>query len=169
MITTLFEFFALGTLGFWILISLISITFVACIENDHYTFPTILALAIGTIYWKPLMAFVNWQSLAIGVLVYVVVGVLWSVFRWFRYVKDLTNKYKKNPSESALSTLKYALDVSDNKSRITAWIAYWPWSLLWNIIGDLCVTVYEQIEGVYQKITDKALGNLPELEEKSKR
>lgn len=164
-----FEFFAIGTIAFWVIISILSITFIACIENDHYTFPTILALVFSLIYWKSFSAFhFDWRAIAVSVLVYVVAGVIWSIFRWFRYVKECADYYKQYPSQSNYSSLQDKIDAGENKSRITAWIAYWPWSLVWNLIGDVCVTIYEQLQGVYQNISNKALKNIPQPEERSR-
>ena len=167
--TPLLEFFAIGTLGFWGLITLISIVFIACIENDKYTFPTILFLVFGLIYWKPVSSFhMDWRAISLGVLIYLVAGVAWSIFRWFRYVKTNVAEYNESPSESHYADLKWKIDAHHNKSRITAWIAYWPWSLVWNIIGDVCVTIYEHLQGVYQNISHKALKNIPKPERPSR-
>lgn len=170
MFTTLLEFFALGTIGFYILLAFISVVFITCIENEHYVSPTVISLVLATVYWKSLYALrLDWRAILIGVLAYVVVGAIWSFFRWFRFIKRLTDEYKESPSEGRYNSLKSDLKVSNNKSRITGWIAYWPWSLLWNITGDFFKMIYEGLQGVYQKIADKALSGIPVPEEKKKR
>lgn len=88
MITTVLEFFALGTLGFWILSAVLSAVFIACIENDSKWFPTVVLLGLGIAYWKQLAALaLGWQAILIGVIAYVLIGVAWSFFRWYRYVQ----------------------------------------------------------------------------------
>lgn len=167
--TAILEFFALGTLGFWLLLTVVSIAFIACVENDHYTFPTIVALILAIVYWKPISNFsISWKAFAIALVAYVVIGVVWSIFRWVRYVKEETDEYKKDPTEYTLSSLKNNLKVTNNKSRITGWIAYWPWSLLWNITGDFFKMLSENLQGVYQKIADRALAGVPPVAEKKK-
>lgn len=171
MITSILEFFALGTIGFWMLCSLVSVIFIACLENDNQWLPTMVSVALVAIYWKGFVALgMTWQGVAIGVLVYAVAGMLWSVYRWFRYVKEQAASYRQrygvSLTDSQRRELKSEISVSDNKSRITGWITYWPWSLLWNIAGDFVKTIYEQLQGVYQRITDKALGGFTVQEEK---
>ena len=39
-----------------------------------------------------------------------------------------------------------------NKSRITSWMAYWPWSMFWTLLADVLRQVFEKIQ--------KLLGNL---------
>lgn len=163
MITSILEFFALGTFGFWLLCSILSVVFIACLENENQWFPTVVVLALGAIYWNPLAAIgLTWQSIGLGVLIYAAAGVLWSIYRWFRFVKskadEFRRKYGSSLTDSQRRDLKSEISVSSNKSLITGWIAYWPWSLVWNITGDFFKTIYENLQGIYQKITDKALG-----------
>jgi hypothetical protein len=170
MITAILEFFALGTIGFWILCSLLSIVFIACIENETHWFPTCALIALGAIYWKPLVALgLAWQGLAIGALVYVVAGMIWSIYRWYRFVKETADKYRQQYgntlTDSNRSSLKSDISVSSNKALITGWIAYWPWSLVWNITGDFFKTAYEKLQKVYQGITDKALSGFGSADE----
>lgn len=170
MITTVLEFFALGTFGFWLLCGLISIIFVACLEHDNTWFPSVLSVALVALYWKALVLLaIGWQAIAIGVLVYAVSGIVWSMFRWFRYVKSTADTYREEHggklTEQNRSTLVYKLKASNNKSRITAWIAYWPWSLVWNITGDFFKMAYESLQGVYQSIADRAIGKFTTVDE----
>jgi hypothetical protein len=163
MITSILEFFALGTLGFWGLCVLVSIVFVACLENDNRWFPTIITIALAGLYWKSMVAFaLGWKAILLFSLVYLLAGVAWSFFRWIRYVKEQADVWRKENGntlkEYDLAMLKRKLDVSNNKGRLTGWIAYWPWSLVWNITGDFFTMVYENLQGAYQKIADRALG-----------
>jgi hypothetical protein len=171
MITSILEFFALGTFGFWVLCSLLSIVFIACIENENHWFPTCVLIALGAIYWKGLVALgLSWQGIAIGVVVYAAAGMVWSIYRWYRFVKekaeDFRKRYGTSLTDSQRRDLKSEISVSSNKALITGWIAYWPWSLVWNITGDFFKTIYEQLQGVYQRIVDKALGGFSHQEDK---
>jgi hypothetical protein len=171
MITSILEFFALGTFGFWLLCSLLSIVFIACIENENHWLPTVASIALAAIYWKGFVALgMTWQGVAIGVLVYAVAGMVWSIYRWYRFVKEQAEDYRKrygtSLTDSQRRDLKSDISVSSNKALITGWIAYWPWSLVWNVTGDFFKTIYEQLQGVYQRIVDKALGGFSVQEEK---
>jgi len=161
MIETLFAYFALGTIGFWALALVLSAIFIAAIENDHIAVPNVLLVLFGIAYWKPIMS-VDWKLIVGGVVVYGLIGLAWSVFRWFRHVKakiaDQKRRYGEVISTSSARDIKETVDVSRNKSRILSWIVYWPWSMIWNITGDFFNMLYESISGVYQKITDNAMG-----------
>lgn len=170
MITSILEFFALGTLGFWILATLASIIFIACVENENHWLPTTILVALTAVYWKSLAALgLSWQGLTIGIIVYAVAGMVWSIYRWFRFVKtqadDFRKRYGTSLTDSQRRDLRSEISVSSNKALITGWIAYWPWSLVWNVTGDFFKTIYEQLQGVYQKITDKALAGFGKQDE----
>ena len=169
MITSIIEFFALGAIGFWILSALISIIFIACIENDTYWFPTITTAAFLAVYWKGFASFnLTWQIIVGGVLSYVVLGVVWSLYRWLQYVRNIAAKFRKQYgtvlTESQLYDLERKVSVSSNKSLITGWIAYWPWSLIWNISGDFFTAIYERLSNVYQNITNNAVKGFTKVE-----
>ena len=162
MITSILEFFALGTLGFWLLCTLLSIVFIACIENDNSWFPTCAVVAFAAIYWKSFAVLaIGWPVVIIAALIYVCLGVLWSLFRWTRYVKakgeEFREKHGNNLTDMARVDLKYAMSASHNKSRIISWIGYWPWSVLWNATGDFFKMLYEGLQGIYKKIADKEM------------
>ena len=48
----------------------------------------------------------------------------------------------------------------DYKGKITAWMVYWPWSMLVTLIDDpirkLFSAIFRAIQGVYQRISDSA-------------
>lgn len=161
MIETLFGYFALGTLGFWILTFILSAIFIAAIENDNIAVPNVLLVLFGIAYWKSIIS-IDWKYIAGGVVVYGLVGLAWSVFRWFRHVKakitDHKRRYGEVISSSDARDIEETVDVSRNKSRILSWIIYWPWSMIWNITGDFFNMLYESISGVYQKVVDNAMG-----------
>jgi hypothetical protein len=174
MITSILEFFALGTLGFWILCSLISVIFIIALENENHWFPTCLTLAFAGIYWKALAGLaLSWHAISLGILVYAVIGIVWSMFRWFRYVKSTADTYRKehgdNLRASERSSLQREISATLNKSRITGWIAYWPWSMLWNLTGDFFKMIYEALQGVYQKISDRAMGKFGTISDSDNR
>lgn len=177
MITGFLSLFELWTIGFWILMAVCSIIFIAAIENDKYFVPAVVTGLLGLCYWKSLASLqLDWRTIGLGALIYIVAGIIWSVYRWYRYVHDYVDNYKeKNPtfkkhgklSESDLEYLKSRIDVTDNKSRICTWIGYWPWSLVWHITGDLFNSIYKNMKKVYQKIVNHALSNISVIERKN--
>jgi hypothetical protein len=161
MIETLLAALAFGTVWFWIIAVIASVIFIASIENDHYSTPTITAIILGILYWKSIAA-IGWQTVGIFVGVYALVGVIWSVFKWYRFCLKTANKYRETfgntlTSEQQLD-LKGEITVSDHKSRLTGWIAWWPWSVAWGLTGDFFNMLYETMVNAYQRIADNALG-----------
>ena len=117
MIESIFTFFAFGTLGFWLLLSLTSIIFISCIENDTYVFPNIVLVVLGIVYWKPLWL-LGWKPIIIGILCYTIAGIIWSVYRWYRYVKSKVEEFKRVNGETSCdkySNIKWDTDVNQNK------------------------------------------------------
>lgn len=53
---------------------------------------------------------------------------------------------------------------ADNKSLITGWMTYWPWSALWTLINDpvrkFFNWVYESISDLLQNISDKVFKDI---------
>jgi hypothetical protein len=173
MIETILTSLAVGTIWFYLIIAIASVIFIACIEHDHYGTPTVLSILLAILYWK---AFVTLSLPTIAIIVggYALAGIIWSVYRWYRHVQQVAftyrEKYGLTLTPSQKSGLKSEIRVSDHKSRITAWIAYWPWSLLWNITGDFFSMLYDAMVNAYQHIADHALNKFtvaePALEKK---
>ncbi len=169
MIETILTALAFGTVWFWIIAAITSVIFIASIENDHYSTPTITAIILGILYWKSIAA-IGWQTVGIFVGVYALVGVLWSVFKWYRHCQKIANSYRgsygTSLTPSQQSELKGEMCVSDHKSRLTGWIAWWPWSLTWGLTGDFFNMLYETMVNSYQKIADSALRKFTVVEPK---
>lgn len=47
---------AIGTIWFWLIVVLASIIIIACVENEHYPTPSVVAIILGAIYWKSIVA-----------------------------------------------------------------------------------------------------------------
>lgn len=149
------------TLWGWLLAVIASIIFIASIENDHYTTPTITAIVLGIVFW-PFLAAIGVKTLLFIIAGYTLAGVLWSLFKWYRYVSKEAayyhEKYGTTISKEQLAALKDAVSVSDNKARLTGWIAWWPWSVVWSLTGDFFNFLYDTMVNAYRKIADRALG-----------
>lgn len=113
-------------------------------------------------------------------LLFLIIGVLWSFFKWYRFVKEAARKarerlqweidqyqsgcgytYPVNTEEGRQQFLNNAKPwVSRYKARIAGWIVFWPLSMLWTVLTELLRDVFERIveffRGYYQRIVDKA-------------
>ncbi len=162
MIETALSFIALGTIGFWIILSIVSIFFIIGVETETYSLCVFFTTAFLLTYWKSIASLnLGWQFFGIAVSSYAVGGMLWSIFKWHSYVKKIVQvaiaKGKKRSDIYSSET-----SPSHNKEKIIAWIAYWPWSLTWSLTGDFFNFIYDSLSNVYEKITKNALDKLPE-------
>ncbi len=101
MFAAFFEMIGIGTLGFWIMVSIVSCFMVGFIEFRKSGWATITF--IGTLvllYYVKGLNFTWIAQNALILLIYVsvyifVVGAGWAVFKWWRMVKDLADKCKE--------------------------------------------------------------------------
>lgn len=165
MLESILGFFAFGALGFWLLLAALSIVYTVSVEVDKHgvaIFATILAILLG---WNNLgLLFHNWQLLLIGVAAYGIAGGAWSVFRWLKYCRKYVETHPNEKisliegygdNKRTLTLEQYyseKLKPSDHKSRLIAWIVYWPWSLIWNVIGDFFTGIYDALANVYNRV-----------------
>lgn len=160
MIETITAALAVGTFWFWLLLALASIIIIACTESEHYHTPSIVAIILGIIYWKDILI-IPWPVIAIGIGIFAIGGVIWSAFKWLRYVAQIVSNYKREHgdmlSEQQMALLKFAVSVSQNKARITGWIAFWPWSAFWTVTGDFFNMLYDSMFRIYENISNRGI------------
>jgi hypothetical protein len=161
MIETALSFFALGTIGFYIILTIVSILCIIGVETETYGLAAFFTITFTLAYWKSISALnLGWQFFAIALSSYAVGGILWSIYKWHAYVRGIVKE--AIATNQKRDSIKYDVSVSRNKGKIVAWIAYWPWSLLWSLTGDFFNFIYENVSNVYEKITKNALNKLPE-------
>ena len=199
MIATILALFVFGTLWFWGLLLLDSILFIWCVEDKHLglgCFVVLVTAALLSQNWAWLVGQPWWVYASVG-LGYIAVGGVWSVWRWFRYVRKAVDEFKQlnveyTPVELHVPDYQYEVmsgtrqnrcineaevkmivrrnDVSrglreaicprDNKEQITLWGVFWPWSILWSCIGDVCEFMWDMLVQAYTSITKRALDSL---------
>ncbi len=176
---TFLSLFAVGAIGFWALVLFASIMIVVALEKAEFIFASILSMAVIGLYWKPLAA-QEWTLGNIGAAVglYLLIGIAWSAFKWWKHVRSMAVDFKKKiererASKGAkftdsdygyeLGYFKDRIDAGDHKSEICAWIAYWPWAMVWNLTGDLFSNVYEFVSGLYDRISAHALKSVTKI------
>jgi hypothetical protein len=88
-----------------------------------------------------------------------VLGAINSLFRWSRFCKKyVEDKYPDKETSQRYDvskSIKSDLAPSRHKSRLIAWIVFWPWSVLWNVVGDFFTMIYERLTGLYRNIANK--------------
>ena len=104
---------------------------------------------------------IDYLSSSLFLVGWFVIGIIWSLFRWTRYVRYRYKKFLKD-KEDYPSTVKdsnsYKPKVSTNKQRLSTWIVYWPFSAVNYVSGlmlyDLTTYIVSKMTVVYNKITD---------------
>jgi hypothetical protein len=174
-----------GTTLFWAIVVLESIfIFWALDDEDDETGGVVVTISIIIILGL-LQAFGNvkvgsyllhhpWKSI-VFLAAYFVAGGLWSIVKWWVVETDKFAKVREGflRSKHASGTTVPAelqdewrtvvaakkTDTLEHKGRFLAWIAYWPWSLVWTAINNpvkrLAQRIYYELQSTYQRITDR--------------
>jgi fatty acid desaturase len=170
--------FALGTFWFWLLIVVSMTSIIALIENEQNVIAdiifvvTMLALyklgcgtALATIgMWVA----AHWFYSILIFLGYLLAGTAYSFIKWFIFLEDGRARIIREKSYF------YESDwlPSENKSRITHWMIYWPLSGIWTMISNPVAKAFNRIfyrlESVYLKMSNKIMADLIEKKNNEK-
>lgn len=92
-------------------------------------------------------------------LMFIIIGVIWSFFKWRNLVKEVID-YSKNCS---IEAVKERISNKKNYDVVAFWIILWPFSVLGYIINDFVYDIVtkfiDKIYSIYDRITDKMLLN----------
>jgi hypothetical protein len=118
---------------------------------------------------------------------YFFVGAGWSVFKWFRYVKEELKKYRELKErflnakkvtgtgtvipkellkdwEMELNAKDWPPSPSKHKDKLVRWIMVWPVSLVWALVEDFFVwlgdKLYSLIGKLYKGISDRLFAEM---------
>ena len=121
-------------------------------------FSALLLAAVAYMFFS-----VSLMTIAIGSVVYVLVGLLWSFWRYKRHAQKVVEKYKGEDAKLRESALR-SLHPKEMLGTITAWIMIWPFSMFENIAGDIINIVQSLVtkffRGIYFRIYDSAVAAL---------
>lgn len=177
--------FELGTIWFWVLICVISIVLMAVQENakspgswcTFWVLVTFVALywcgAGGSLRGLGLHIIHYPFETIVYFLMYTLVGVIWSFWKWKEIVDRCAKKYIRAISEYAAlkkkhpDTLYNSVVIENYKpvaknytGELFNWIFYWPFSLTWFVIHEpierLFRFIMEKTKKVYEGITNRA-------------
>jgi hypothetical protein len=174
MFESLVALFAIGTWGFFAVLTAIVILLVVYTEDDGVK--ATVTLVLGALFLQFIAKFdiasiakAHPLALLYYALLYVALGLVWSVIKWHSYVgarrriyDDLRKKFCANNSISEdftpqqkklwLNELNYKFgstavipNVDDNKKAIIRWMTYWPFSLLFTLLNDPVRRFFEWI------------------------
>lgn len=140
-------------------------------ESNFSIFCILSAGLVGYFLYDPTLLTVLYLSIA-----YLVVGVVWSFWRYKRYVEQTVAKWNE---EAATKGSNYAGDKSYMLSRLTpsnltstivSWIIVWPFSMVESLTADIFhfihTLVTKTFKSVYNKIYQSAIKDLVVVEKK---
>lgn len=166
MIAALAGTLIVGSIGFWILMGIVSLLLIATLEYEKggwATFSAVVTFLLLGLFgdFNVWTATMDHPFLAVGaILGYLALGVGWSFIKWKLYVNRLVSKLKdeiadflrvhKVEGDTIPDELKAEwLGKNNYYSRqfikpnakksialIMSWMAYWPWSMFWTLIND---------------------------------
>lgn len=178
---------AFGSVGFWALVVTIFLLNFYFVELERTFWATVTL--IGTFVALAFLGDFNlWhvvrdnpiQAVIAGAS-YFGIGAVWSIGKWWFYVKEMFGHYTearndfmisegKNPSDAMDQPTKgkWAMNsqarayakplIRRHKSQISMWMIYWPWSGVWTLINDpvkkIFARIFHELQGLYQKIAD---------------
>ena len=151
---------------------IVSVVLIALIDHDFWFGATIVGaagvvllhfFAAGWSLWN--FAWANPMLLVWYVAGYVMVGICWSVFRWWQFMLDSVERelaskkrwIESNASSKVKSTvcLEYSYsrpEASSNIEKLIGWMTYWPWSGFWFLLNRPFKWLVRQLSGVYDAI-----------------
>lgn len=140
-----------------IVISLMILLIFGFLFNEHWGYATaVIALSAALMIAFSANSFVyvwittNPWTIVNYAIYYLLIGFVWSFFAWILYLRKLVvwhKKYEKTPGYNKRLPL-----VRDEKGRVAAFIAYWPWSMILYLVHDLIRNIVELFGGVYDAL-----------------
>jgi hypothetical protein len=195
MLAGLFEFFAVGAFGFYLLLFLLFVLITAFEENDK-DISALITLIAGFAFcqWVCHLQVFHWIGHhilgTIGyVLLYFAFGGLWGLFKWVLFLRTRLEDYKRvkegfsawkeaSPAwkgkeytalkdflqERGATGMMKPPQVRDYKGKVTHWMTYWPFSLIWFLIHDPITrffkTLFNFMSGTFQSISNRMFASV---------
>lgn len=173
------EILVFGTLWFWLLAAGAVILIIWFLESALSSskdtgggfWSTTTILAFGTLYYFfgskqdviDILLFMKHHPIytLLFVFGYFAIGVVWSIAKWYFFLHEKREKLIERSDDGKLSDYdrKSIPTARNNKSRITTWMSYWPFSALWTLIDEPVKKgfryIYAEIEKLFEGMTNK--------------
>lgn len=123
----------------------------------------LVALAISYFFFG-----LTLSNLPVVGAVYLALGIVWSFWRYKRYLRGVTDELKRDyPSADKTDYVRRRMaqcSPSNMASTITAWVIIWPASFIGNMLGDFMDMLQEFItkffKGVYHRLYQSAMADV---------
>lgn len=134
------------------IVLLLGIAFEHTGNRKSAVFAGLVAMCISYYYFE-----VPLTTIWVYVAAYVVVGVIWSFWRYRVYVSKMVESMAGYTWKSQADKDRdiNRLAPTNNLERITSWIIVWPFSMIENVLGDIITMIQSLVtrvfKGVYYK------------------
>lgn len=153
--------FAAATLLTWPALVVLAILGILFEHNGARGWSVVTAFAVAAVAY--FFFSVSLLSIAIGAVVYIVIGLIWSFWRYKRHAQKVVAEHKDSDARTKGRALEH-LHPKAMLATITAWIVIWPFSLIENFVGDIINFVQDLVvkyfRGIYHRIYDSAVSAL---------
>jgi hypothetical protein len=172
--------------GFWLMAVVAIVILFVFVEKESWFGATLTMLVVLLLlqWFGNIKAFsyIGQHPLsALGwVAAYLAAGILWSMIKWYWYLRLRRECYLESKAvfleshsiqgetipENLLNEFRGEFGRFDNiipkarenKGRILTWMAYWPWSMLWTMIHDwverIFRFIFDHLVKIYQSMAD---------------
>ena len=144
--------FGLAFLATWPAILVLCILGIWCEHNESRGFAVFWALVAGAsafFYFE-----VPLQRIAIASVGYVCFGIVWSFYRYKRFIVAKVEYFSEHHHREHLSSID-RYHPSKMLDTITAWIIIWPFSLIENLCSDIINGIEALVKGVFKGVYNR--------------
>lgn len=155
--------FILGLVSAWglVILAVLAVLGILFEHNGARGWSVFSALLVAVVAY---VAFsVSLLHIALGAVAYIVIGVLWSFYRYKRHA-DKVVETNKDASSREKEIALARLHPKAMLSTLTAWIVIWPFSFVEHFVGDIINAIQTLVtkifRGIYHRIYDSAVAAL---------
>lgn len=145
----------LELMAFLISIPALAVILLASILFEHFdcrktaVFMGLSGLAIAYFLYN-----IPTMTLIIGLIAYIIIGVVWSFWRYKRHVDEIVEKYKNEPEMNKIWAIKDAAP-SKMTSTLVSWLMIWPVSMIALSLSDIINLGYRLVTKVFKSVYAK--------------
>jgi prepilin signal peptidase PulO-like enzyme (type II secretory pathway) len=173
-----------GTAWFYGLMALACVLLFTALDHDSGVGATATLLSVATLeqLFGDVKVFTYIREnplLAVGFLaVYFLAGTLWSIGKWWFYVREERSKYDTEkahflrragvdgdviPTSMKKEWADEAPDrpsAKTSKAKIMQWMSFWPWSMVWTLVNDPIKKAFKAIFTGIQSLLTKIVNSV---------
>jgi hypothetical protein len=117
---------------------------------------------LGSTYVMKMWTFgqIDWSKLISYVLIYIAIGIVWSMFKWYKLVRkrflSWTSNYDSKNKDITFDKDNFVKpNISHYIDDIVLWILYFPFSIIAYISSDFFRNLVKKIVKIFGKVYDK--------------